>query len=66
MEHCGEQTKKAAMKREGKTEKKDCGKYFSSRKKKGENGTRLRRGRNKEREGNEVVLRNFGSKTGKL
>ena len=48
-----------------KLKKKFAGPFLSG-KKKGENGTRSRQGRNKEREDNEVVLGNIGSETGRL
>ena len=54
------------MKEGEKTRKRVYGKYFLSAKKKGENCSRSRRGRNKEREDNEVIQGNFGSKTGRL
>ena len=47
LEHCGKKIKKAAMKEGEKLLKKVCGTYFLSGNKKGENGTRSRRGRNK-------------------
>ena len=65
MKHCEEKNKKAAMK-EGKNLKKVHGNYFLSEKKKGENVTRSRRGRNKKLEDNEVILGNFRSEIGRL